>query len=182
MGLTEKRLDSRHVFRGKILNLRVDTVQLPNGKTATREVVEYAGAVTVAAVDKARHVLLVRQYRYAVGRALVELPAGKLEDGEDPLECARRELTEETGYRARAWRPLLSFFSTPGFTSEQMHLYLATDLEPGPQAPDEDEFVEMLRVPLDKALRMVDRGEICDSKSILGLLAVTRYFSGATTT
>lgn len=178
--MKEKKLDSRYAFKGRIINLRVDTVRLPNGKTSTREVVEYAGAVTIAALDDQQQVLLVRQYRYAVGRELVELPAGKLEPGEDPLECARRELTEETGYRAREWRPLLRFYSTPGFTSEHMHLFLASELEQGEQAPDEDEFVEVLKVPLDEALRMVDRGEICDSKSIVGLLAASRYFSGST--
>lgn len=172
---------SRYVFKGKILNLRVDTVRLPNGNESTREVVEYAGAVTIAAVDGARRVLLVRQHRYAVGKDLIELPAGKLEAGEDPLECARRELTEETGYRAGKWRTLSRFYSTPGFTSEKMHLFLATDLEPGPPAPDKDEFVEALQVPLDEALRMVERGDICDAKSILGLLMAVRYFNGSTT-
>lgn len=182
MDLKERKLDSRYVFKGKILNLRVDTVRLPNGRQSTREVVEYAGAVTIVAVDDGGRVLMVRQYRHAVGRELIELPAGKLEDGEDPLECARRELTEETGYRAREWRRLLCFYSTPGFTSEKMHLYLAAKLEPGDQSPDADEFVEAMTVPLDKALEMVDRGEICDSKSILGLLMAVRYFNGLTTT
>lgn len=182
LDLKEKRLDSCYAFKGRIINLRVDTVRLPNGRTSTREVVEYAGAVTIVALDDERQVLLVRQYRYAVGSELIELPAGKLEAGEDPLECAKRELTEETGYRAREWHPLLRFYSTPGFTSEYMHLFLARGLEQGEQSPDEDEFVEVMKVPLDEALRMVDRGEIRDSKSIVGLLTAARYFNGSATT
>lgn len=181
MKLKEEKRTSRYVFKGKILNLRVDTVRLPNGNESTREVVEYAGAVTIVAVDEARRVLLVRQHRYAVGKDLIELPAGKLEAGEDPLACARRELTEETGYRADKWRALSRFYSTPGFTSEKMHLFLATELEPGTPQPDEDEFVEALQVSLNEALRMVDRGDIRDAKSILGLLMAVRYLNGATT-
>ncbi|MDI6709722.1 MAG: NUDIX hydrolase [Bacillota bacterium] len=172
MDLTEKRLESCYVYRGKVLNMRVDTVELPGGRRGTREVVEYAGAVAVVALDRDGRVLLVRQYRYPVGRELIEIPAGKLEPGEDPAAAARRELAEETGSTAGRLERLLRFFSTPGFTSEEMHLYLATDLEPGPAAPDEDEFVELVRVPLDTARRMVERGEICDAKSIVGILTV----------
>jgi len=176
MDLTEKRLESRYVYRGKILNMRVDTVELPGGGRGTREVVEYAGAVAVVALDSDGQVLLVRQYRYPVGRTLLEIPAGKLEPGEDPETSALRELREETGFSARRLDRLLRFFSTPGFTSEEMHLFLATDLDPGEPAPDEDECVEVVRVPLVEARAMVDRGEICDAKSIIGILAAcARY-------
>jgi ADP-ribose pyrophosphatase len=179
--LTEKRLKSDYAFKGRILNLRVDTVELPNGRTSTREVVEYAGAVAVVALDEQGNVVLVRQYRYPVGRELVEIPAGKIDRNEDPLECARRELAEETGYRAREWQSLLRFYSTPGFTSEHMHLFLAKGLEAGEQAPDEDEFVEVRKVPLSEAVAMVERGEICDAKSIVGLLVASRVYAGSTT-
>ena len=166
----EKRIASRYVFRGKILNVRVDTVVLPDGREGTREVVEYAGAVAILAVTEAGEVIMVRQYRYPVGRPLLEIPAGKVEEGEDPLSCARRELREETGYEAAKWGRLLTFYSTPGFTSEKMHLFLATNLKPGRQTPDTDEFVEVERLPWQKALEKVRKGEICDAKSIVGLL------------
>lgn len=171
LNLNERRLNSRYVYRGKILNMRVDTVELPNGRQSTREIVEYAGAVAVVAIDGDGQVLLVRQYRYAVGRELLEIPAGKLEPGEEPQSAARRELMEETGFTPRCLRPLLRFFSTPGFTSEEMNLFLATELEPGKASPDEDEFVELVKVPLQKARRMIESGEIQDAKSIVGILA-----------
>ncbi|RKO68164.1 NUDIX hydrolase [Desulfofundulus salinus] len=172
--LTEKKLDSRMVYRGKILNLRVDTVLLPDGRTGTREVVEYAGAVAIVALNEKKEVFLVRQYRYPVGKELLEIPAGKIENGEEPLQCAQRELAEETGLRAERWQPLCSFYSTPGFTSEKMYLFLARDLNQEGQHPDEDEFVQVVKVPLDEALAMLWRGEICDAKSTAGLLA-THY-------
>ncbi|WP_027719469.1 NUDIX hydrolase [Desulfovirgula thermocuniculi] len=171
--LGEKTLHSQVIYRGKILNLRVDRVLLPNGTEGLREVVEHAGAVAVVALTEEGEVVMVRQYRYAVGRHLLEIPAGKLEEGEDPLQCAKRELAEETGYTARRWEPLLSFYSTPGFSSEKMHLFLARGLERGGQAPDEDEFLQVVKVPLAEALGMLWRGEICDAKSAAGLLAAS---------
>ncbi|MEW6726321.1 MAG: NUDIX hydrolase [Bacillota bacterium] len=171
MKLKERTLQQEYVYRGKILNMRVDTVELPNGKVGRREVVEYSGAVAIVAVDDEGYVLLVRQYRYAVGKELLEIPAGKLEGGENPEAAVNRELEEETGYTAGKLTKLLEFYSTPGFTSEKMHLYLVTGLTTGQAAPDEDEFLELVRVPLDQAVEMVKRGEICDAKSIVGLLA-----------
>lgn len=170
----ESVLASTTVYRGRIFNVRVDTVEFPDGRTGTREIVEYPGAVVIAALDDREEVLLVRQYRHAVGRELLELPAGKLEPGEAPLACARRELEEETGFRAREWQLLLTYYSTPGFTTEQMYLYRATGLEATEPAPDRDEFIQVVKVPLCRALEMVARGEICDAKSIVGLLVVDR--------
>lgn len=172
MELREKRLASRYVFEGKILKLRVDTISLPNGRTGTREVVEYAGAVAVVAIDDDDRVVLVRQYRYPVGAELLEIPAGKLEAGEGPLETARRELLEETGYAARDWRLLRTFYSTPGFTSEKMHVFLARGLEKGPAATDEDEFIEVEVLPFERTLELIAEGVICDGKSLVGLLSV----------
>lgn len=176
-GLTEKKVDSQIIYRGKILNLRVDTVALPNGRTGTREVVEYAGAVAVVALNEAKEVFLVRQYRHPVNKELVEIPAGKMEEGEEPLHCAQRELEEETGLKAGRWQALCSFYSTPGFTNERMHLFLARDLQMVEQHPDEDEFVQLVRVPLEEALAMIWRGEICDAKSTVGLLVVQHLLS-----
>lgn len=168
--LHEKTLSSERVYSGKIINVRVDTVLLPDGRTGTREVVEYAGAVAVVALTDDKEVVMVRQYRHPVGRALVEIPAGKIEETEDPETSARRELIEEAGIKAGSWRRLGRFYSTPGFTSEMMHLYLARDLSFHQQSPDEDEFVEVVRIPFPEALKMVYKGEICDAKSICGLL------------
>ncbi|MEW6182011.1 MAG: NUDIX hydrolase [Bacillota bacterium] len=168
--LHEETLSSERVYSGKIINVRVDTVLLPDGRTGTREVVEYAGAVAVVALTDDKEVVMVRQYRHPVGKVLVEIPAGKIEETEDPETSARRELIEEAGIRARSWRCLGRFYSTPGFTSEMMHLYLVRDLSFHQQETDEDEFVEVVRIPFPKALEMVYKGEICDAKSICGLL------------
>lgn len=174
MELTEKTLSSQMIYRGKILNLRVDQVELPNGKQTSREVVEHAGAVAVVPLTGENEVLLVRQYRHPAAEVLLEVPAGKLEKGEDPGLCAVRELREETGYRAGEMRLLFSFFTTPGFSSEKMYLYLARDLEYLGESPDDDEFIDLRRTPLESALDMVSRGEICDAKSIAGILAAKR--------
>ncbi|MCL6560366.1 MAG: NUDIX hydrolase [Firmicutes bacterium] len=170
--LTEKTLSSKRVYEGKIINLRIDTVTLPGGRTGTREVVEYAGAVAVVPVNKKSELLLVRQYRHAVGKTLLEIPAGKLEPGEDPPVSAGRELLEETGYEAEHLRPLIRFYSTPGFTTEELHLFLATGLTLKKQNLDEDEFIDVVPVPFKRALEMIWAGEIRDAKSVAGILAV----------
>jgi ADP-ribose pyrophosphatase len=168
----EKTISSEVCYRGKVLNLRVDQVELPNGRTARREVVEYPGAVTVVPLTGEGEVLLVRQYRYAVGEELLELPAGKLEPGEDPRDAALRELVEETGFSAREVRLVLSFYTTPGFSTEKMYLYLATGLSGGSPDPDPDEFISVVRVKLSRAREMIQEGLIRDAKSIAGLLGV----------
>ncbi|MCL6559444.1 MAG: NUDIX hydrolase [Firmicutes bacterium] len=175
--LREKTLDSKYVYKGKIINVRLDTVLLPDGRTSAREVVEYTGAVVVVAVTREKEVVMVRQYRYPVGRELIEIPAGKIECGENPETTARRELLEEAGCEARSWTYLGRFYSTPGFTSEIMHLFFAQDLIFQRQSPDEDEFVEVVRIPFEEALAMVLRGEICDAKSICGLLWTSRVLN-----
>jgi len=169
---TEKVLSSKRVYEGRIINLRVDTVAFPDGRTGTREVVEYAGAVAVVPVNERGELLLVRQYRHAVGKNLLEIPAGKLEPGEDPATCAERELLEETGYEAEQITRLISFYSTPGFTTEELHLFLATGLKLKEQDLDEDEFIDVVPVPFARALEMIWSDEICDAKSVAGILAV----------
>lgn len=169
--LEERKLSSEQVYSGKILSLRVDKVILPDGREGQREVVDYSGAVAIVPVTAEREVILVRQFRYAVGETLLEIPAGKIESGEEPVECARRELLEETGYRADKMEKLCTIFTTPGFTTEKIHIFLATELTCESQSLDEDEFIDVLTVPLDRAVEMILSGEICDAKSAVGIFA-----------
>jgi ADP-ribose pyrophosphatase len=169
MDLTEKTLVTREIFSGRIIKVRVDTVSLPNGKQSTREVVEHAGAVAVVALDNDNNIIMVRQYRKPVEMVLMEIPAGTMEMDEDPLLCAQRELAEETGYSAKHWEKVLSYFSAPGFTDECLHLYLASGLTGGEIDLDDDEFVETVHLPLKEAWHMIFAGNIMDGKSIIGI-------------
>ncbi len=170
------------VHRGRYLEVRVDTIARADGSTGTRDVVGHPGAIAVLALDDHERLLLIRQWRIPTGGAILEIPAGTLDihDGvtEDPDLAARRELEEETGYRASTWRKLASFWTAPGFATELMHLYLATGLagaaEDGRLGPDEDERLELSHVPLDEAVDLVERGEIRDAKTILGILWLDR--------
>ena len=168
----ERTISSRLIYQGRIVNLRVDTVVLPSGRTSTREIVEHRGAVAMLAVDDQRRVLLVRQFRKPIERELLEIPAGTLDPGEDPLAAAHRELLEETGYTARRMERIAGFYSAPGFCTEYLHVYLATELTGGVAQPEEDEVLSVVPVPLEAAWAMVDRGEICDAKSLIGLLTL----------
>jgi ADP-ribose diphosphatase len=181
--LTERVVDSRVVHHGHYMEFRVDTIERADGTRGERDIVGHPGAVAMLALDDADRVLMVRQYRLAAGAALLEIPAGTLDvdqatgSTEDPDEAARRELEEETGYRARTWRKLGSFWTAPGFATELMHLYLATDLAPADQdrlGPDEDEHLELERVPFADALAAAERGEIVDAKSLVGLFWLDR--------
>jgi len=169
MDCIEKTVRSDRVFQGKILSVRVDTVLLPDGREATREIVEHNGAVAVIALDDEGFVYLVKQYRKPVEEVLLEIPAGKLDPGEDPLDCARRELSEETGLVAGEWERIFKYYSTPGFTSEVVHVYVARDVEQHAANPESDEFVEVVRMPLDEAYRKVLDGTIRDGKSIVAI-------------
>jgi len=172
------------IHRGRVGTFRIDTIQFSDGRTSTREILSHPGAVAIVALDPDGQVLLVRQWRTAAGRALLEIPAGTLDvlDAgmgliEDPGSAAPRELEEETGYRARSWRKLAAFWTAPGFASELMHLYLATDLVAAREdrlGPDEDERLELVRLPFSDALRAIEQGEICDAKSIVGLYWLAR--------
>jgi ADP-ribose pyrophosphatase len=177
---------SRVLHRGRYLTFRIDTVERADGTRATREIAGHPGAVAIVALDDADRVLMVRQYRLAAGRALLEIPAGTLDvtdDGaiEDPDLAAPRELEEETGMRAASWRLLTRFYTAPGFASELMHLYLATGLRPADGhrlGPDEDELLLLERIPWRDALAAADRGEIADAKSLVGLLWLARLRDG----
>ena len=170
MDFIEHKKSSRDIFEGKIVKVRVDTVVLPNGKEATRECVEHPGAVGIIARDDQDRICMVRQYRYPVGEVLWEIPAGKLSPGEDPLECAQRELLEEAGITAGSWEKLYCYYTTPGFTDEIMHLYLACGLTRGENQPDEDEFLDIEMIPYQEARARMSRGEIKDGKTLIGLL------------
>lgn len=168
--MQEKKIESRLIYNGKVLDLKLDTVELPNGKEANREVVVHPGAVTIAALTQNNEILLIRQFRYPAGEILWELPAGKLERGEDPLACAKRELSEETGYAASEWMSLSTFFTTPGFSDEIMYLYLAKGLYNERLEADDDEFIELHQIPYNEAVNLINRGEIKDAKTIIGIL------------
>ena len=172
--IQERTLQTERIYQGKVVSLRVDTVELPTGRSTTREIVEHGGCTAIVAIDSDDNVLLVRQYRKAVERMLLEIPAGGLDPGEDPLDCARRELAEETGFTAERWEQLPVFFTSPGFCTEDMHLYLATELRPQKRAADDDENIELVRIPLGTVTELIDSGEICDAKSIAGLLMALR--------
>jgi ADP-ribose pyrophosphatase len=179
MDLTEKTISSEEIFRGRIIKVRVDTVRLPDGGQSTREVVEHSGAVGIVAIDNNDHVILVRQFRKPINKVMLEIPAGTLFPDEDPLICAQRELKEETGYSALRWSKILSYYSTPGFCNEHLHLFLAHDLSAGETDPDADEFVETVRIPLAEAHELIFRGDIADGKSIIGLQnAMAQSLSG----
>lgn len=170
MDLTEKRLEDRVLYEGKIVRLRRDTVLLPNGRHAVREVVEHPGGVGIVPLDADGCVLMVRQFRYPLGRTLLEIPAGKVEPGEDPRVCAVRELSEEVGASAGKLTFLGRVYASPGFCDEAIHLYLAEELSFGHTHPDEDEFLEIERIPLDKLAAMALDGTLDDGKSVAGIL------------
>lgn len=172
MDLTEKTIKTAYIYKGKIINLRLDDIELPNKKPATREVVEHPGGVCVAALTEQNHLLLVNQYRYPYKKPLLELPAGKLTPGEDPLECAKRELKEETGATAQNFRFLGPLYPSPGYCDEIIHMYFAKVSSQGTPRPDTDEFLEVLQIPLEKAVDMVLSGSIADAKTQAAILKV----------
>ena len=168
----ETVLASERVYEGRILNLRVDEIRTSTGVEALREIVENGGAVAIVALDDRQRVVLVRQYRHAMRSLVIEVPAGKLDGDEDPLEGAQRELREETGFRAGRYQRLGGFYPAPAWSTEVVHLYLATDLVPGPTQLDADEAIELLRVSLAEAIEMIQSGAITDGKTMAALLLV----------
>jgi len=170
MDFTEKTTSTERIFEGRIINLKVDTVTLPNGNTATRELVEHPGGVGVIAVDENRNVLMVTQYRKPFDELVLEIPAGKLNYGEDPFECGKRELEEETGYTANKYEYLGEYYPTPGYCLEKISIYLATELVKTHQHLDEDEFLDVHTMKLDELFEMVMDNKIKDAKTAIAIL------------
>lgn len=171
----EKTMKSDKLYEGKLLNLRIDTVELPDKKYSKREIVEHPGGVGVIPLTDDNCIILVKQYRKAVERFLLEIPAGKLELNEEPMETGIRELKEETGLVAEKLEYLLEFYTSPGFSNEKVYLFLATGLIEGESTPDVGEFIEKEKYHIDNVIKMVERGEIIDSKTIIGIHLAKKY-------
>lgn len=165
--LKETKISSKTLFKG-IVGVKFDTVRLVNGHQATRLYLDHQGASAVLPIE-GNDVYLVQQYRYPVGRTTLELPAGKREKGQTFLSCARAELKQETGMRAKSLKHVLMFNPSNAFSNEQLHLFVATGLSRGKDCPDEDEFINLKKLPLTKAYQMVEKGEICDAKTVIML-------------
>lgn len=167
--LYEKTTKSTEIYKGKIIDLHLEEVELPNGKTSTREIVTHPGAVAVVPITKDGKIVLVRQYRKALKKVIVEIPAGKLDENEEPEKAAKRELEEETGYLAKELKFLASFYTSPGFADEIIYLYAADKLEKGYANTDEDEFLDVLEVTLEEAEVMVKEELIHDAKTMYAI-------------
>jgi|ERR1700677_416333 ADP-ribose pyrophosphatase len=168
-------ISSKLAYDGKVFSVYTDKVEEPGGRINTRDVIRHNGSVVMLAVDESKNpkdpdILLVRQYRHAAGQFLYELPAGRIDAGEAPLAGAKRELIEETGYRAKRWTLLTKYFASPGFLCEWMQIYLARDIREGVATPEQDENIEIFRVPLSEALGMIAARKIHDGKTLIGLL------------
>ena len=177
------KISSRRIHTGRVINLDVDTVRYPDGSTGELEMIRHSGASAVVPFLSDPHgadpqILLIRQYRYAAGGFIYEIPAGRLEPGEDPADCARRELLEETGCSASQLSPLIPFLTTPGFTDERIHLFMATGLTSGEARREADEFMELTPLPLSRVLELIKTGAIEDAKTIIALLFVAGFRLG----
>lgn len=177
MNLREKQLKAEYIYKGKIINVRLDDAELPDGKTAKREIVEHPGGVCVAALTDQNEILMVRQFRYPYSEVILEIPAGKRNSpDEEPLLCGKRELKEETGAEAENFIFLGELYPTPGYCGEILYMYAATKLTFGDTNPDEDEFLEVMRIPLDKAVDMIMNNELKDAKTQAAILKL-KYLS-----
>ncbi len=177
MEYIEKTVDTKNIYRGKFIGLDSLEVILPDGKKATRDIVLHPGASVVIPLNENKEIYMVRQYRKPIEKVTLELPAGKLDEGEDPKTCAERELGEETGLKAAEIRHLISVHSTPGFSNEVLHMYLATGLSEGDAHSDEDEFVSSEKYKLNELIKMIMRGEITDAKTIIGILLTDKIIN-----
>lgn len=170
--MEEKLLASKRIYEGRLVNLRQDAVLLSSGRETVREVVEHPNCVAIVAINSEDNVVMVRQFRKPVEGVLLEIPAGVIEPDEEPQQCALRELEEETGYMAGKMERIGGFYSSPGYSTEFLHLFLATDLQRGSTRPDEDEIIEVVSIPWEQIPGLIVAGEVCDAKSIVGLFTV----------
>ena len=171
-------MSTREIYRGRVVDLLIETITGPDGRKTSREIVRHADCVAIVAIDDEDNVLLVRQPREAVGKALLEIPAGGIEASEDPIQSVNRELREETGYRPQNVSRIGGFYSSPGFCTEYLHLYLATKLQCAPLCAEDTAEIELVRIPISHIPQLIASGEICDAKSISGLLLILpRYQS-----
>jgi len=166
----EKTLASQLIYEGRAVKLRVDTVQMPSGRETAREIVEHEDCVAIIAIDAENNVLLVNQFRKPIEKELLEIPAGGIDSGEDAVAAVRRELQEETGYLPGKVEKLGGFYSAPGYCTEYLYLYLATDLTPSQLYAEDTENIRLIRVPVSQIPELITSGRICDAKSIAGLL------------
>lgn len=174
MKYNEKTIDSKKIYNGKVLRLRVDEVVLNNGHKTSREIVEHNGAVAIIPILDGEKMFLVKQFRKAIEQELIELPAGKIEKGEDPKESALRELEEEIGYKAGSIEKIFSIYTSPGFSNEIIHIYVAKNLIKTKTDRDEDELMDVIVLDFEEVKEMINKREIMDAKSIVGILA---YFN-----
>ena len=177
MGFVEKKVSSEKIFSGRIIDVRRDTVELVNGSIVTREVVDHLGGVAVVPVDADGNVIAVRQFRYPFERELLEIPAGKLERGEEPFSCAVRELSEETGFSAEKYTYLGEIYPSPGYCHETLYIYLATGLTAGEQHLDDDEFLNIEKIPLNTFIERIMSGDVRDAKTVVGILKAAKILS-----
>jgi len=174
----EKQVSEEHIYEGNVIKVSKVSVLLPNGKEATRDIVYHPGASVVVPMSDNRALYMVRQYRTPINQISLELPAGKLDPGEDPLICATRELKEETGLEAKEIQHIISINTTPGFSNEVIHMYLATGLQEGVACADEDEFISTEKIGIDTLIEMILDHEITDAKSIIGILLADKISKG----
>jgi ADP-ribose pyrophosphatase len=165
----------KSIYKGRVIDLNIEQVNLPNGKTVELEMIRHSGASAIVPLRDDGKVVVIHQYRYAADGMIYEVPAGRLDAGEDPVDCAKRELAEEVGLQALQWHHLGTIFTTPGFTDEKIHLFLARELKPAVQTLEHDEVIEVVERPLEELISMIRRGEIIDSKTICGLMLAYFY-------
>ncbi|WP_243141151.1 NUDIX hydrolase [Alkaliphilus pronyensis] len=174
----EKTMKSERIYEGKVINLRVDTVELPERKYSKREIVEHSGAVGIIALTEKEEMIFVKQYRKSVEEVLLEIPAGRIEADEEPEMTAKRELEEETGYIANKLTKITEYYTSPGFSNEILHIYFAEGLSAGVAIPDEDEYIEVTYLYIDEAIKKITKGEIKDSKTINAILLYKTMIEG----
>lgn len=178
MDYAEKTVSVEDIYQGRVIKVKSQVVEMPNGKKAERDLVMHPGASVVVPLTENGELYMVRQYRKPIEKMSLEVPAGKLDEGEDPLDCAYRELGEETGLKAEKMEFLMEVHSTPGFCNEKLNLYLATGLKEGEAHSDEDEFLSCERIPVRQLVDMIISGEVTDAKTIIGILVADRILKG----